>query len=225
MIIVSEVKFPKKKYHLKKPKEVILRDLGILGNHSRIINGVKNKEDRAHIPKEYEFTIYSDGGYNNTFNVGSWSYYIKVKHGKTHFKLHKASGVIEIVNRLPILMELTAVIMAIKYIESNKEKFNYSIKSVTVYSDNRQVVNSNEKYKIYESNDWFYIRTGCEMSSQLKEAWKELYRLNNLFDVKYVWVRGHSGNLGNERCDEVCTTRLNQNIKVKKIIAYNNKLL
>jgi ribonuclease HI len=230
MIISSKAVFPKKakKYALKRSKEEIEKEATILEREARL-----KTFQRKNIPKEkkeikeYDFIIYTDGGYNQTYRVGSWSYFIKAKYGKKHFLFNKCSGVIEIPNKLPVLMELTAVIKAVQFIASknHKKKVGYIIKSITVYSDNRQVIRNKEFFDLYKENNWFYLRKNYEMIEQLKTSWNELHDLNEMFEINYVWVRGHSGNLGNERCDEICTTRINQSIRVKRIIKYNSELL
>jgi ribonuclease HI len=232
MIIASKPIFPRKKYCLKKPREEIIAEQKVKDIHQRITFGKTNQLKKKEVKtppeiKSYEFNVYTDGGYSNIYRVGSWSYFIKVKDGKKHFTFDKGAGSEDVHDRLPILMELIAVIRAIQSIVSknNMARYGYTIKSITIHSDNRQVVNSNVMVKHYEENDWFYLRKGYEMTDQLKNAWKELYALNKAYNVKYVWVRGHSGNLGNERCNKVCSTRLGQKIKVKRIIKYNMELL
>ena len=33
--------------------------------------------------------------------------------------------------------------------------------------------------------------------------WMELDKLNNFHDVKWYWVKGHSGDMGNDMADEL----------------------
>jgi ribonuclease HI len=222
MIISSEAVYPRKRYVLKKSKEEIIREINILENHRRIMSK-KNVPKKKEEVKEYEFIVYTDGGHSGTYRIGSWSYFIKAKHDKKRFLFHKASGA-NTANMLPILMELTAVIKALQYIKEKQKDLSYAVKSVAVYSDNRQVVNSDKMFNLYAQNDWFYLRKGVEMDARLKDAWMEIHGLNESLDIKYTWVRGHSGVPGNERCDEACTTRLKQSIRVKKIIRHNDQV-
>jgi ribonuclease HI len=34
-----------------------------------------------------------------------------------------------------------------------------------------------------------------------KDLWQEIDRLNSLHQIKWIWIRGHSGHPENERCD------------------------
>jgi ribonuclease HI len=228
MIISSAVVFPRKvkKFTLKKSREEIIKEVNILENKLRMVSR-KNIPKEKQVIKEYDFIIFTDGGYSNTYKVGSWSYLIKVKYHGTHFVLHKSSGIKETDERLPVLMELMAVIEALKFIldEENKEEYGYSIRTITVYSDSRQVVRNKEYIKLYQQNDWFYLKKGYEMTEELKKAWNGLDDLNKLFKINYVWVRGHNGNLGNERCNTLCSIRLGQEIKIKKIKQCNEEIL
>jgi ribonuclease HI len=228
MIISSEITLPtKKKYVLKKPREDIIREVNFEERQKRVaLTKVKAKRAIVKAIKPYDFVIYTDGGFSNRYNIGSWSYLIKAKYGKAHFKLNSASGSMGSDEKLPILMEIKAVIIAVNYIvERSKRKPLESIKSITVMSDNKQVVRSNELYERYKENGWFYIKKNYEMVEKLKKAWEELHKLNEKYNIQYQWVKGHSGNVGNEHCNTACSRRIGKSIRTKKIIRYNNQTL
>jgi ribonuclease HI len=217
MIIASKAKYPKKRYRLKYPKEIML---GML-----VKEIFKTKEEVG--LKLYDFIIYTDGGFNVQRKIGSWSYLIKVKYNKKRFKLHKASGVTTLPFSSSILMELTAVIEAIKFIKEDKtqEKFGFRVNTITVYSDNRQVVYSRSMFKKYIDNNWYFLQSEGAVSEKLKEAWIELNELNNEFNITYKWIKAHNGNVGNEYVNQVCYSRIREQVHTEKIIEYNTRPL
>jgi ribonuclease HI len=219
MVIISEVKYPKKRYKLKMPVTEIYEKL------------IKEKNNRdtsiSKKTREYDFIIYTDGGIKPACNIGSWSYLIKAKINKTHFKFYKGGGTLAVNSFSPILMELKAVIDAVHYVTNvkNIKMHNYSIRSITVYSDNRQVINSRKQYEKYINNDWRLLRSNNKMFQILKEQWEKINDLNERYNINYKWVEAHSGNISNEYCDKACTARIYSKIREKSIIEYNNQKL
>jgi ribonuclease HI len=217
MIIASRPKYPKKRYKLKYPKEIMFDML--------FKDKFRKKEETG--LKSYDFIIYTDGGFNTYRKIGSWSYLIKVKYNKKRFKLHKDSGVTTLTVSSPILMELKAVIEAIKFIKEEKtqEKFGFTVNSITVYSDNRQVVYSRSMFKKYSDNNWYFLQSVGAVTEKLKEAWTELNELNNEFGIRYKWIKAHNGNVGNEYVDKVCNSRIREQVHTQNIIRYNARPL
>tara|TARA_B100000575_G_scaffold134381_1_gene107087 strand:- start:739 stop:1194 length:456 start_codon:yes stop_codon:yes gene_type:complete len=87
-------------------------------------------------------------------------------------------------------MELTAVIKALEAIKNDKIK-------IKIYSDSKYVVESIEKGWIW---NWEKKNFKKKLNSDL---WKVLIPLYKKFNVKFKWVKGHAGNIENERCDEL----------------------
>ena len=87
-------------------------------------------------------------------------------------------------------MELTAVIKALEAIKNNKIE-------ITIYSDSKYVVESIEKGWIW---NWEKKNFKKKLNSDL---WKIFIPLYKKFKIKFKWVKGHSGNVENERCDEL----------------------
>jgi ribonuclease HI len=212
MIISSDVKYPKKRYRLKQPIDEIYNKL--------IKDKITERNENVNKTRNYTFNIYTDGGFNNVYNIGAWSYIIKVKHDRSHFKFHKGGGTLGLNHRSSILMELTAVIDAINFIvdEKNVVRYNYAIENIVVYSDNLQVVNSRIQYKKYETNDWKFLTNERDMYENLKEAWKSIHNLNEKYNISYKWVKGHSGNVSNEYCDKACRSRIKNRIVADRIM-------
>ena len=89
-------------------------------------------------------------------------------------------------------MELTAVIIALK-----KLKFPCD---VSVYSDSKYVVSAiEEKWLVnWQARGWCKADRKPVLN---KDLWVQLADLLEIHNVKFNWVKGHSSNLLNERCD------------------------
>ncbi len=73
---------------------------------------------------------------------------------------------------------------------------------VTVYTDSRYLVDAMEKgwARRWRARGW--MRNGKERALN-PDLWEELLRLCERHEVRFVWVRGHDGNVDNERCDSL----------------------
>ena len=131
-------------------------------------------------------TIYTDGACSGNPGPGGWGAILI--HGDRVKEL--SGGEKETTNNR---MELTAVITALQALKVPC--------SVELYTDSRYVVSAiNEKWL----NSWIKAgwkrKTGPVMNVDL---WKELLPLLETHKVKFIWVKGHSENQYNNRCDEM----------------------
>ena len=94
------------------------------------------------------------------------------------------------------IMEMTAVIEALKIL---KERCD-----VTIYSDSAYVVNAFEKNWInnWLKNNW---KNSSKEDVKNKELWQEMLKLLNNHKYKFAKVKGHSDNEYNNRCDYLAT--------------------
>jgi len=53
---------------------------------------------------------------------------------------------------------------------------------------------------LWKRNGW---KTRHREPVKNEDLWRELDRLQGFHKVRWQWVRGHAGNTGNERCDEL----------------------
>lgn len=94
-------------------------------------------------------------------------------------------------------MEMMAVIDALA---ACLEK---GIHQVTIVSDSQYVINGATTWrKKWEGNGWKNSRGETVKNLEL---WKQLHSLADLVGVVFTWVKGHSGNPGNERADQLST--------------------
>jgi ribonuclease HI len=222
----SERKFPikKKRYRLKISREEMKEKLEEINKEQPSPEPISKEEPSM---KPYNFIIYTDGGFNQRSRIGSWSYLIKVRYNKKRFKLYKGNGIMQFNANTPILTELKAVVEAIRFIASNKnkERYKYTINSICVYSDSKQVVYSRDIYKKYVENDWYFMNSDLSVTEELKEVWVEINKLNEIHNIKYKWIKGHNGNKNNEYVDKVCTSRIKERLHQERILRYNNRII
>lgn len=138
--------------------------------------------------------IYTDGACSGNPGAGGWaSVLLYEQHKKEIYGNAK-----ETTNNR---MELTAVIEALKAL---KRPCN-----VTLYSDSKYIVDSVNKDWVYkwEANNW--IKSDKKPALNV-DLWKELLALLEIHRVKFVWVKGHNGNVYNERCDELAISAIKE---------------
>ena len=87
-------------------------------------------------------------------------------------------------------MELLAVILSLEAIKNSDF-------SITLYSDSSYVVNAVEKgwLATWKKRGFTKIKN--------PDLWKRFLAVYRKHDISFVWVRGHDGNVENERCDEL----------------------
>ena len=87
-------------------------------------------------------------------------------------------------------MELMAVIVAL-------EALKIPGSTATVYTDSQYVVNSVEKKWLF---GWEKKNFSGKKNADLWMRFLKIYRTHA---VRFVWVKGHAGNIENERCDRL----------------------
>ena len=130
--------------------------------------------------------IYTDGACRGNPGRGGWGVFII--NGQESKKIF--GGKIETTNNE---MELTA---AIKGLES----FN-SPRDLDLYTDSKYVMDGiNNWIHNWKRNGW---KTANKKPVKRSNLWMELDKLNSFHDVKWYWVKGHSGDIGNDMADEL----------------------
>ena len=96
------------------------------------------------------------------------------------------------------------IMAAIASLEALKEKC-----SVTLYTDSQYLVNAMEKgwAKKWQANGWMRNKKEPALNPDL---WERLLTLCQYHKVTFLWVRGHSGNPENERCDQLAVAASKQ---------------
>ena len=95
-------------------------------------------------------------------------------------------------------MELKAVIEGLKQITKPEIP-------IVIYSDSQYIVKAiNEGWL----NNW--IKTNFKGGKKNSDLWREYYELSANHKIRIEWVKGHSANRYNNRCDELATTAADQ---------------
>lgn len=137
-------------------------------------------------------TIYTDGACSGNPGPGGWGALLMFGENKKEI-----SGFSK--DTTNNIMELTAVIEALKLLKESCE--------VDLYSDSSYVVNGFLQGWIYNwmKNNW---RTSSKEPVKNKELWQELYNLTQKHKVNFIKVKGHSDNEFNNRCDYLATSAI-----------------
>lgn len=147
-------------------------------------------------------TIFTDGSSLGNPGKGGYAAVLAIQ-SETNTFIHEIGGRADMTtnNR----MELTAVIQALTLVH---QKYSDSLDTVTIHSDSSYVLNGITSWVTnWERNNW---RTSTKEPVQNEDLWRDLVSISGLVKniAKIVWkkVAGHSGVVGNERCDVIATT-------------------
>jgi ribonuclease HI len=136
--------------------------------------------------------IYTDGAcLKNPGGPGGWAY-VMLKDGM----VYENGGYTEVTTNNK--MELTAAIEALKAVNQYNQK-------AAVHTDSQYVKNGITTWiKSWKSRGW--ERKGDRGGKEVKnlELWQELDELNSNL-IEWHWVRGHAGNVHNNRADEIAS--------------------
>jgi ribonuclease HI len=143
------------------------------------------------IPKDGEITIYTDGGSSGNPGPGGYGVII-INNGER--KEFTGGFRLTTNNR----MELMGVIVALRNLEKRD-------KPITLYTDSSYVVNGITKgwAEKWRKNNWIKSDKQPAINPDL---WEELLDLIKPLKIKFMWVKGHAGNIYNERCDELAVS-------------------
>jgi len=130
-----------------------------------------------------DITIYTDGAARG--NPGPGGYGIVLISGKHRKELSEGYS-LTTNNR----MELLGVIVAL---ESLKVKGS----TVTLYTDSRYVADAVEKKWLFE-----WEKKGFKKKKN-PDLWRRFLKIYTSHSIKFIWIKGHSQNPENERCDEL----------------------
>ncbi len=138
-------------------------------------------------------TIYTDGGCRGNPGIGGWGVVLKYDGHEKHL----FGGEAETTNNR---MELTAAIKALQALKQSC--------AVTLYTDSQYVKQGIEQWLAnWKKNNW---RTAAKKAVKNQDLWQLLDTEVQRHKVKWDWVKGHSGNPGNELADELANRGMDQ---------------
>jgi ribonuclease HI len=144
---------------------------------------------RTLFPSREEVIIYTDGGCEP--NPGKGGYGVVLLRGGRRDEL--SEGFQRTTNNR---MEILAAIKGLEALDG--------VCDVTLYSDSKYLINGITKgwARKWRAKGW--MRTDTEKAKNA-DLWARMLRLVEQHKIAFVWVRGHTGNEGNERCDALAT--------------------
>ena len=138
-------------------------------------------------------TIYTDGACKGNPGEGGWG---AILYHEISSKTIYGYESLTTNNR----MELTAAIKSLGFF---KEKV-----SALIYTDSKYVMNGvNAWIHSWKKNNW---KTSSKKDVKNVDLWISLDKLNNFHDVDWQWVKGHSGNEGNEQADMLANLAISE---------------
>jgi ribonuclease HI len=131
--------------------------------------------------------VYTDGACRGNPGPGGWGVYIQLNDEEKDLY----GGNPETTNNQ---MEMQAALEALKYLKDKNDVIelftdsNYLRQGITEWI---------HKWKL---NNW---RTAAKKPVANRDLWIEISDLNEKMNVQWNWVKGHAGDPGNERADQL----------------------
>ena len=134
-------------------------------------------------------SIYTDGACTGNPGPGGWAVVVYY----TDNSVHEFGG--DEKQTTNNRMEMQAAIAALNFLATTQQK-----ELVTLYTDSEYLINGATRWvKSWKKRGW---KTAQNKPVLNQDLWEALDRLNNKH-IAWQHVRGHAGNVGNERCDAI----------------------
>ncbi len=132
-----------------------------------------------------KITIYTDGGCRGNPGIGGWGVWLR--YGEHEKKLSGAEQ--QTTNNR---MELMAAIKALEAVKSQDI-------AIDLYTDSKYVMQGITQWIVaWKKKDW---KTAGKKPVKNVDLWQKLDKLNQKHSVSWFWVKGHSGDKGNDIVD------------------------
>lgn len=133
--------------------------------------------------------VWTDGACEPNPGAGGWGYVLRREDGCLIEDCGGAPGTTN--NR----MEMAAILESLRALRDGAD--------VVVYSDSQYCTNGLTVWsKAWARRQW-RKKDGSDMPN--RDLWLALEHEKNRLKARFVWVRGHNGNAGNERADELAS--------------------
>tara|TARA_B100000073_G_scaffold206477_1_gene171301 strand:+ start:7381 stop:7839 length:459 start_codon:yes stop_codon:yes gene_type:complete len=143
--------------------------------------------------RDIRIQMFTDGACKGNPGIGGWGVFIVLNDETIELK-----GYSELTTNNK--MELTAVIKGLESIKNTT--------LIEIITDSQYVKNGINEWIInWKNNGW---KTASKKNVKNKELWQELDQMVKNFDIKWKWVRGHSGHFGNERADQLANEAIDE---------------
>ncbi len=131
--------------------------------------------------------VYTDGACKGNPGPGGWGVYIQSNENEKELY----GGNPETTNNQ---MEMQAALEALKHLKDKDEV-------IELYTDSNYLRQGiTEWIHKWKKNNW---KTAAKKPVANRDLWIEISDLNEKMTVQWNWVKGHAGDPGNERADEL----------------------
>ena len=131
--------------------------------------------------------VYTDGACKGNPGPGGWGVYIQSNEDEKELY----GGNPETTNNQ---MEMQAALEALKHLKDKDEL-------IELYTDSNYLRQGiTEWIHKWKKNNW---KTAAKKPVANRDLWIEISDLNEKMTVEWNWVKGHAGDPGNERADEL----------------------
>jgi ribonuclease HI len=138
--------------------------------------------------------IWTDGACSGNPGPGGWGALIKYNNS-----VKELSGPEK--NTTNNRMEMVAVIKALQFISTQSD--------INLFTDSKYVKDGITKWiHGWKKNNW---QNSQKKEVKNKDLWVELDILSQKHNIKWIWVKGHSGNTENEIADKLATEAIETN--------------
>ncbi len=146
----------------------------------------------------YKFKAYTDGACSGNPGIGGWgAVLLAEKNNKIIKRKEISGGVVDTTNNQ---MELIAAIETLKALKKYTE--------ICIITDSNYVKKGiTEWLPSWKKNNW---KTSSKKEVKNRKLWEELEDLVNRNKVDWLWVKGHAGNIENERADFLAREEINK---------------
>ena len=137
-----------------------------------------------------KFKGYTDGACSGNPGPGGWGAVLLYNGERKEI----CGGEIDTTNNR---MELLGAITALDALKSRQK--------VVLTTDSQYVINGIEKgwAARWQANGWMRNKKERALNPDM---WERLLKACNRHDVRFEWIRGHTGHPENERCDELANS-------------------
>ncbi|MBQ7973630.1 MAG: ribonuclease HI, partial [Clostridia bacterium] len=145
---------------------------------------------------ENTIKVYTDGACSGNPGPGGWGSIIIRDNKETEMSGFEA-------NTTNNRMELTGVIQGLTALGE-------TTLPVTIYTDSQYVVNAINQHWIdnWQIKGWI---NASKKPVANRDLWERIIELNLKYKPTYVWVKGHSTNEYNNRCDALAVQAIQNN--------------
>ncbi|TIN92452.1 MAG: ribonuclease HI [Mesorhizobium sp.] len=146
-------------------------------------------------PSGRHIVIHTDGGCSPNPGAGGWAAVLRRMEGPAEIRVKRLKGnEPETTNNR---MELTAAIRALEFLKADEPD------PIVLVSDSRYLIDGMTVYlPSWKARGW---RKSDKKPVENGELWQALDALAEGRDIRWTWVRGHSGDPRNDEVDRLAT--------------------